>query len=225
MNNIKSILFKRFTLVSWLFLSMSLSLILLMLRIKLHQSFFYLFLIWNLFLALLPYTISMYLSSHKSLTKVVLFFWCLVWLLLLPNAPYIITDLLHLKHRSINFIWLDVLVVLSFALNGLSLFYLSLLDMEILLRRYFNKRRAFRIIVLITCLTSFGVYIGRFLRYNSWDIVQNPQNLITDIYTIIIDPHQHFEAWAFTLLFSLFLLLNYHIIKVLGRPKKEALEH
>ncbi|MEY8870353.1 DUF1361 domain-containing protein [Meridianimaribacter flavus] len=213
MNTIKSLLFNRFKLILILTASLALSIVLLMIRAKITHSFFFLFLVWNLFLAIIPYGITTYLSSISKPKKLVFVFWFLVWLLFLPNAPYIVTDLLHLKISSNPMLWLDVLLVTSFAYNGLMLFFLSLSDMEKLLHQYINKKYISSILLLLFGLTAFGIYIGRFLRYNSWEIIHQPSAIFTDIFEIIFKPN--IEAWAFTITFGSFLAISYWMLKVL----------
>lgn len=193
--------------------SMALSIVLLSIRMKLNQSFFFLFLIWNLILAMVPYLITTYLGSLKNLNNWILILSFGLWLLFLPNAPYIITDLLHLNAIESRFIWLDVLVVSSFACNGLLLFYLSIFDMEHILKRMVNGRILKVIILILFPLTAFGMYLGRFLRYNSWEIIQYLYPLFEDILNIIWYPTQHVTAWIFTLTFSVFLSVGYWIFK------------
>ncbi|MEM9680488.1 MAG: DUF1361 domain-containing protein [Bacteroidota bacterium] len=193
--------------------AMILSIVLLMLRVKLNKSFFYLFLVWNLFLAAIPYAITMYVQrkeNHKSF-KLLLYFG--IWLLFLPNAPYIVTDLLHLRISQTHFLWLDVLVVLSFAAAGLLLFYLSLKDMQQILESKLNRFQIKVLTLLILFLSAFGVYLGRFLRYNSWEILSQPKHIISDICSIIFQPQLHKEAWLFTLGFGFFLYVGYWIFK------------
>jgi uncharacterized membrane protein len=143
--------------------------------------------------------------------------WLCVWLLFLPNAPYIITDLLHLKVSTTHLLWLDILVVNAFALNGLLVFFLSLTDMKILLNRFLNPSKTNYLIVFILFLCGFGVYLGRFLRYNSWEILQNPLSLFNDITDIIFYPKLHLEAWLFTILFGIFLSVGYWIFKTISK--------
>ncbi|WP_303316234.1 DUF1361 domain-containing protein [Flavivirga abyssicola] len=218
MNTIKTLLFNRFKIFSLLSISIMLSIVLLMVRIKLTHSFFYLFLVWNLFLAVIPFSITTYLVTVSKRKKVGFAIWFSIWLTFLPNAPYIITDLLHLKISSNHLLWLDVLVVSSFALNGLLLFSLSLVDMETLLNRYLKKKKINFLMILILFLSGFGVYLGRFLRYNSWEILQHPLDLFSDIFNILLSPNQHLEAWLFTFLFGLFLSIGFWMFKVLHRP-------
>lgn len=171
METIKILLISRFRILSLLLVSMTLSIILLMIRMKLNQSFFFIFLVWNLFLAIIPFGITTYLQSLKKPSKLILTLYFVPWLLFLPNAPYIITDLIHLRMSNNYLMWLDVLVVTSFAYNGLVLFFLPLYDMENILKAFISGNKRFFIMTIILFLTGFGIYLGRFLRYNSWEIL------------------------------------------------------
>jgi uncharacterized membrane protein len=184
-----------------------------MIRMKLNQSFFYLFLVWNLFLAVIPYAITTYLRTKETLSKWNLLIYFCAWLLFLPNAPYIITDLLHLSTSNQYLMWLDVLVVTSFAYNGLILFFLSLLDMESILKSFITDKKRFYVMTFILFLTGFGIYLGRFLRYNSWEIVQNPFALFGDILDILLHPTGHLLACVFTLTFGAFLSVGFWMFK------------
>ncbi|MBD0834486.1 DUF1361 domain-containing protein [Aestuariibaculum suncheonense] len=180
-----------------------------MVRIKLNQSFFYMFLIWNLFLAFIPFALTSYLSTRPNQHKISFGLYFLTWLAFLPNAPYIITDFLHLRFGNHHLLWLDVLMLASFSGNGILLFLLSVKDMKQILLQHFSVNVSRRIITSIFPLTAFGIYLGRFLRYNSWEIIQNPFELFQDILDIVIHPQLHFEAWIFTFAFGIFLALIY----------------
>ncbi|MCK8480151.1 DUF1361 domain-containing protein [Psychroserpens algicola] len=217
MDTIKTLILNRFKILSLLTISMALSIILLMIRMKIHQSFYLLFLVWNLFLAIIPYAITTSLTSASKLNKLTLFISFAVWLLFLPNAPYIVTDLLHLTRTNQHFLWLDILVIMSFAFNGLILFFLSLSDMEHLLKRYLNPKIISPMMLSIFGLTALGIYLGRFLRYNSWEILHNPLHIFSDIYDIIFQPH--IEAWVFTVTFASFLAITYWLLKAFSNSK------
>ncbi|WP_412560167.1 DUF1361 domain-containing protein [Winogradskyella sp. MIT101101] len=213
MQTIKTLIQSKFKTLSLVTVSLTFSVIVLMVRIKLNQSFFYLFLVWNVFLAIIPYTITMYLNSKPAISKLKLVFWFLVWLVFLPNAPYIVTDLIHIRIGNDALLWLDVLVVLSFALSGLLLFYLSILDMQKLIAKHFRKVPIITSTLFILLLCGFGVYLGRFLRYNSWEIISNPKVLIADVFNILLAPFQNIDAWLFTLGFGTFLAVGYWMFK------------
>ncbi len=204
METLKTIIVSRFKIISMLTVSMTLSIVLLMIRMKLNQSFFYLFLVWNLFLAIIPYAITTYLSTREKHSKVSFLVIFCAWLLFLPNAPYIITDLLHLRLSNQYLMWLDVILVTSFTYNGLVLFFLSLSDMEVILKSFINDKKGFYIITIIVFLTGFGIYLGRFLRYNSWELLHKPTAIFKDTFDIIFYPGLHLQAWIFTLSFGTF---------------------
>ena len=217
MESIKTLIQSKFKTLSLITVALTFSVIVLMVRMKLNKSFFFLFLIWNVFLAIIPYTITMYLNTKPNLSKLKLRFWFLVWLAFLPNAPYIVTDLIHIRIGNDAMLWLDVLVVLSFALSGLFLFYLSIQDMQKLISKKFKHIPIKTATTLILFLCGFGVYLGRFLRYNSWEIISDPKVLISDIIDIIIAPFKHYEAWLFTVGFGTFLCVGFWMFKNLNQ--------
>ena len=217
MESIKALIQSKFKTLSLITVALTFSVIVLMVRMKLNKSFFFLFLIWNVFLAVIPYTITMYLNTKPNLNKLKLGFWFLVWLAFLPNAPYIVTDLIHIRIGNDALLWIDVLVVLSFALSGLFLFYLSILDMQRLISKKFKRLPIKAATTLVLFLCGFGVYLGRFLRYNSWEIISNPHILISDIVDIIITPFQHYEAWLFTLGFGTFISVGFWMFKTINQ--------
>ncbi len=199
---------------------MLLSIFLLMVRMKITHTFIYIFLTWNLFLAVIPYTITTYLKSKVSSSKWQLAIWCIVWLLFLPNAPYIITDLIHLKISENPIFWLDVLLLTTFAYNGLMLFFLTMVDIQELLQKHISKNKVNGITYFILALTAFGIYLGRFLRYNSWDILQHPSALFKDILYMVIQPQQHLEVWLFTLTFGSFLAISFSMFQTFQKIEK-----
>lgn len=87
------------------------------------------------------------------------------------------------------------------------------MDFENILKKNLKSNLIKPVLISVFFLTGFGMYLGRFLRFNSWDIIQHPQLLINEIIDIIIKPNTHFEAWAFTLSFGVFLSLTYYLIK------------
>ncbi|REG90222.1 DUF1361 domain-containing protein [Winogradskyella sediminis] len=220
METIKILIQERFKTLSLITVALLFSSILLMVRMKLNKSYAFLFLIWNVFLAIIPYAITMYLNTTSKLSKLKLGFWFMAWLAFLPNAPYIVTDLIHIRIGNDALLWLDVLVVLSFALSGLLVFYISLLDMQTLVKSIFKTLPIEMMSIAILFLCGFGVYLGRFLRYNSWEIISGSQYLFIDILNIIIMPFQHFEAWLFTFGFSAFLIVGFWMFKNLNTLEK-----
>ena len=185
--------------------------LLLLTRIIKTDSLYYTFLVWNLFLACVPYGIALLLKISKPRRFV---FWIgfSVWLVFLPNSPYILTDIQHIRWSTLSQIWFDVLLILSFAVNGLIVGFASLNLMQEQLKERFSKKTTHFIIYLILLLCGFGIYLGRVLRWNSWDILQNPMGILSDIAKRILFPIQHTNTWAFTIGFGGFLIITYRLI-------------
>jgi len=192
--------------------------LLLVLRMKLTDSIFYLFLLWNLFLATIPYLITQVLRYTKKAfeSNFLGFFSFLTWLLFLPNSPYIITDFVHIRPEGSSPIWLDLILVFVFAINGLLLGLLSLVDMFTLLKDRFERRYAHSLIFVSCILSGYGIYLGRFLRFNSWDILTKPIILTTKILQSLIE----MEVWAITMAFGGFLWILFKFLLAISSPCK-----
>jgi uncharacterized membrane protein len=158
--------------------------VLLLIRAKITSSIFFFFLIWNLFLAYTPLALTSLITNNISLIEKRRYLYpsILCWLLLLPNAPYIITDFLHLKKEAGVPVWFDVLLLISFTLCGLLFGLASMKNMYNILTIKFTKLTASVSMSLTCLLCGFGMYVGRFLRYNSWDILNRPICLTADIF-------------------------------------------
>jgi len=193
------------------------TILLLFVRIILTGELTYIFLAWNLFLALIPFALSHRL--HHIQGKWIPLYVIGLWLLFLPNAPYIITDFLHLKHRVPVPYWYDILLLFSAALNGLFLGIASLLKVEKFLSLRFGKKISGLFILCSLFLCALGIYIGRFLRWNSWDIFISPDNILFEILTFVKDPLGHFKTWGVTLLFGAFFCTIYYTVKSLSTNK------
>lgn len=190
------------------------SLALLFSRIHWTGRIMFLFLGWNLFLAWLPWVFSrslLFLSQGRSPAWLagILF---LLWLLFFPNAPYILTDLFHLKQRTPVPLWYDLVLILSFAMTGMLLGLFSLLDIQIWLLRRLPPLLVWIIVGAVLLLGSFGIYVGRYLRWNSWDILLNPLDLLGDMMERILHPGRHPHTWGMTLSFWMFLFLTYLVM-------------
>lgn len=189
------------------------TLILLIYRIIRSDGLSYIFLVWNLFLAFIPWWISNYIKRQKINFKHLPLFG--VWLLFIPNAPYILTDLFHLKQRSYLPLWFDLILVLSFALIGMILFLKSLKDMLTILKKYVSPIQFTFITPVIFWLISFGLYLGRYLRFNSWDIV-HPLQLAKASFGILLEK----DTIGFTCIFSVFIWFLYYITLCLDQNEK-----
>jgi uncharacterized membrane protein len=208
----------RFTLSQWLLIALVFSLSLLAIRIIKTGYLSYGFLAWNLFLAYVPYFISEWLSKHPQMlaSRVKLIAIVFIWILFMPNSFYILTDLFHLNNMSKGDSWYDLTLILSFAWNGILFGILSIYKMELLLKKAKGKFIAAFIIYVVMWLNAFGIYIGRFLRFNSWDIFINPFSLISGIVEIIFNPYDYRYVWAMCFCFAFFMAILYYTTKRLS---------
>ena len=214
----------RFTLSQWLWIASVFSLSLLAIRIIKTGYLSYGFLAWNLFLAYVPYIISEWLSRRPQIlaSRIKLFSLVFMWILFMPNSFYILTDLFHLNSMSQRGSWYDLTLILSFAWNGILLGILSIYKMELLLQSAKGKFIAGFIIYVVMWLNAFGIYIGRFLRFNSWDIFVNPFSLISEIVEIILNPYDYRYVWAICFCFAFFMAILYYTIKRLSEVFKNG---
>lgn len=205
--------------------SLTLSVVLITFRVFLTHKISFVFLLWNLFLALIPFGLStmLGLSAGKLRARVLLPVGA-AWLLFFPNAPYIVTDLFHLEPRAGVPYWYDLALILSCAWNGLMLAYASLTDMQRLVARRLGAGAGWAFATVALLLSSFGIYLGRFLRFNSWDVLTNPVTLFYDIVSRLLHPAAHRGTWGVTLLYGVFLLLGYATVRLLGRLGEEPAE-
>jgi len=193
-----------------------------MLRFVYTDTKMFVFLNWNLFLAFIPWSLTTLLILKPRLckSKICLFAVMGVWLLFFPNAPYILTDLFHLRLNLAMPMWFDLVLVLSFAWTGLLFGFLSLWDIEQFLSRFVKRKYVTLLSITLLFLGSFGIYLGRYLRWNSWDIISQPFALMYDIGSRIINPFAHPRAWGMTILMGIFLNILYWSFRLI-RNRKE----
>jgi len=200
-----------------LFLSCAFSIALVGFRVFYTGESMFLFLIWNLFLAYLPFVLSGFIDrlSLQMPKKYVLVLMA-VWLLLIPNSFYIITDLFHLNKVEVVPLWYDLALITSFAWNGLVMGILSVRQIERRLVERWKWMNEYCFIVPVMFLNAFGIYIGRYLRFNSWDVLMNPLQLVQDVVYIVVHPFQHRFDWSMIVCFTIMLSLFYLTVKGLS---------
>jgi uncharacterized membrane protein len=191
---------------------------LLLVRMFYSQTFDYSFYGWNTFLAAIPYLISTQLIKLRSIRfpAVIMLF---IWLVFFPNAPYLITDLLHYEERPPVPFWYDILLVISATWNGLILGFTSLMNVELFLSRHIKPVWVTVSVFISLFLCSYGVFLGRFLRLNSWDIASKPVDLAYTSAHHVLQPQRYPKLWVFTILFTVVLCLIYFTLKKLPHPK------
>jgi len=195
-----------------------LSLILFRVRTILSGSLDYVFLVGNIFLAWIPLGLAhtaTTLSWKRKYIMLSLPFAAGLWLLFFPNAPYILTDLQHLGNPKPGIpVWFDVLLIIWFAWTGLLLGMVSLFLMQDIVRREFGRVAGWLFVFAVGILGSLGIYIGRFLRWNSWDLFFNPLERLTDF--LHYATHPSMQSIIFIGVFSTFFIFFYITIYAFG---------
>ncbi|MCC6459079.1 MAG: DUF1361 domain-containing protein [Saprospiraceae bacterium] len=170
------------------------------------------FLGWNLFLAWVPYLAALRFERSGSRLR---WAWFLLWLLFLPNAPYIVTDFIHLHHRPPVPVWYDMVMLFSFASTGLMLGLLSLYEIRLALGRQWSRLFTESIMCAAIGLAGFGVWLGRFQRWNSWDVFSNPAGLLRDLLHTVTQRHELIDALGVSGLIGAMLLMGYAMLSVM----------
>ena len=181
----------------------------------------YLFLIWNLFLAWLPLLASLSMPALRR-SPALLLAAGIAWLLFLPNAPYLLTDLMHLGRWGDVPFWFDLLLLLLFGLTGLLLGFVSLEIVHALVDDLLGRAVGWLFAVTALVLSSLGVYIGRFLRWNSWDALLHPTDLVADLLALLQQPWVHRQAYAFSIGLAALLVCAYIVLHFTPRIRKRA---
>jgi uncharacterized membrane protein len=192
------------------------------LRVVIWGKLSFVFILWNIFLAIIPLIISsllLYFSEKGRLNNTIFIIGIFLWILFIPNAPYIITDLIHIGTTRSAPVLYDAFLLFSSAYVGLIIFFYSLYHIEQIIRTKLSKRKTSIIIGFIVILISFGLYLGRFLRFNSWDIFINHTLLIKNIWKILSEIAIHIEVYMYTLLFFFFLYISYRAWKYISVNK------
>ena len=205
--------------LAWILLAgCMLSVAALALRVHRTHSVWFGFMAWNLVLAMVPYYCARLLQTcwrrqrRVTITFVAIAF---AWLVFFPNAPYVLTDVIHLGNDKLW--WYDLPLVMAFAGTSWLAGLVSLAMVEDVIVRAARAAGApwagsltARAVVFVTCwLSGLGVYLGRFLRFNSWDVIQSPKTLATTAMDELVPPWRHAQPHAFALFFAALLLGSY----------------
>lgn len=164
-------------------------------------------LVWNLFLAWLPLCGALTAYNLERLPGrwrwLPVAGFAVLWLLFLPNAPYLVTDIIHLKPHKGALLWYDLIMLVTFAWTGVFLGLVSLFLMQELVRRSAGRAASWLFVFGVMVLNGFGLYFGRVLRWNSWDVLFRPDSLFFELLAGIRNPWAHTQTLAFAGLFTL----------------------
>lgn len=181
-------------------------------RVYLSQSARHLFLLWNLFLAWVPYLCSLWVALLR--VRGAKHGWSYLvpmslWLIFFPNATYLITDLYNLRVIPPIPLWYDIGLFVTCAWTGCLLAVVSLHTMQSLVKNLFGRAASWIFLITVIGLNGIGIYLGRFLRWNSWDLFLHPYRVLADIAALILHPFSHPQPIGVMLMFSSFLFVFY----------------
>lgn len=191
------------------------SIILLMGRILFTDTLRYVFLIWNLVLAIVPLLLAWWL--YERLRRFSWYKWQQLLLMFLfvgflPNAFYLITDFVHLHPTAESSLYFDVVMLSSFVFNGIILGFVSIYLLHRQLLRRTSEERAMLLVGFVFLLASFAAYLGRFTRFNTWDIILRPAGLLFDVSDRFVNPTQHTDTYLATATLFLVLFSTYSVM-------------
>jgi len=181
------------------------------------------FLIWNLILAWIPLLIALivYDRYRRGRPLLLLVPALVLWLLFLPNAPYIVTDFVHLSAGSPAPLWLDGVEVSAFAWTGMLLGFVSLYLVHAVARHRLGAVPSWIGVLGVLALISVGVYLGRVKRWNSWDLLTQPGARLAQLHAHLGDPASLTRAVGISLAVTCLLAAAYLVFYVLMAVRLE----
>jgi len=169
------------------------------------------FLAWNLFLAAIP-AVAAWLFARamgRKSSTIERVTWFVIWIVFLPNAPYIITDFVHLTNYPGIPFWYDTALLVSCAGTGLLLGYTSIADVQFVVARRYSAFLGWMLVAAAVLLSGFGIYLGRVLRWNSWDMLTSPRQLSLVVANRVMNPLSNPQTLGVTVVYGVGLFLGY----------------
>ncbi len=186
-------------------------------RFFIFDNYVFIYIIWNIFLAFIPFLITSVLILYinkENIVKPIFIISFIIWILFLPNAPYVVTDLIHLGNfRKVPMMY-DIFLLFSSAGVSLLMGLYSLFHMEKMLLLKFSKKITNIMIAFIILIASFGIYLGRFLRFNSWDFFISHKLLLSSVWDTFTLSNNNTNVFTYTLLFFFFIYMSYLSFKI-----------
>jgi uncharacterized membrane protein len=182
------------------------------------------FLVWNLILAWIPLLLALlvYDRYRRGRPLLVLAPALALWLLFLPNAPYIVTDFVHLSATSPAPLWLDGVELSAFAWTGMLLGFVSLYLVHAVGRHRFGASTSWVGVLGVLTLVGVGVYLGRVKRWNSWDLLTQPGARLAQLHAHLGDPASLTRAVGISLGVTCLLAAAYLVFYVLMGVRLET---
>lgn len=190
-----------------------------------NHSLQFSYLLWNLFLAWVPLVLTavLFRSLRNHLwSSLQPFLLTVLWLVFLPNSFYMISDFIHIQEVQRHNLLYDVVMFTAFIFTAALVGFCSLYRVHTELRKRMSMLSSSVLIGVILFLCSFAIYLGRDLRWNSWDVLVNPAGILFDISDHLIHPLQHLEMFSITLTFFVLLSSLYIVGWQLGEAMNEG---
>ncbi|HET8740990.1 MAG TPA: DUF1361 domain-containing protein [Gaiella sp.] len=183
-------------------------------------------LVWNLFLAWIPFALALvvYDGARRSAPAAPLVAAGLLWLLFLPNAPYIVTDLKWLGHYDSGTHWFDPVLIGAAAAIGLVLGFLSVYLVQAVVARRLGRAAGWAFAFGALVASGVGVYLGRFQRWNSWDVFTEPTRVVGQLASAALDPLAHGRPLALSISFAVAWCAGYTLFYATFRGGLQSLE-
>jgi uncharacterized membrane protein len=168
-------------------------------------------LVWNLFLAWIPFVLALLLydGARRGVSPGALVALGAGWLLFLPNAPYIVTDAKWLGEYVGGSIWYDAALIGTAAAIGLVLGFVSLYLVQVVVARRFGHVAGWALAWAALVLSGLGVYLGRFERWNSWQVLTEPTTIVGRLLAAALDPLAHGRPLALSAAFAVTWCVGY----------------
>ncbi len=183
---------------------------LLLIRVLATSTMDYSFMLWNLtlsYMAVAAALLCAYFWARKQLIWKLVFFF--TWLMLLPNTFYMLTDFIHLGETADINLLFDIVMLCLFAMQGFIHGCIALYIMHQPLIKRVGRLNAHLLIGLTMLASSFAVDMGRFLRWNSWDVLMKPQTIIFDLSDTLLNPLNYNRSFLVTGVFFVATLSAY----------------
>lgn len=198
----------------------------LVLRVLITGSYRYMYLVWNLFLAWIPYAVAVgmvFIAAklrNKRRIKTLIILLGLLWFIFYPNAPYILTDFIHIirlppyitnEMRLVTnnaIVWYDIVLNASFAFIGHLIGLVSLVFFHALTKALYNRWVGWLIAITASLLGGYGIFLGRFARLNSWHIFTKPIPSLGMIFGNLFNA----KALLFSFCLGFFIFLTYTVV-------------
>jgi len=186
-------------------------------RIFIFQNTTFVYMFWNIFLASIPFLISSILIicvNKSNIFKPLFILGFILWIIFLPNAFYVITDFIHLGRIHGVPVMYDIFVLSSSSFVSLLMGIYSIIYIEKILLLKFTKKITDIIIIFVILFSSIGIYLGRFLRYNSWDFFISHQSLLSSIWGIFTKVNDDISVYYYIILFFSYIYISYIVFRM-----------